>query len=376
MARVHACPSALEVEQFFLGPFEAAAPEIEASDRIPERLLRDAAQLGVHGLSLPPDHGGFGLTLSQLEPYLEAAAQGPGCGRMLVHLSNGIWRPVLRYGNAAQQALVQEMASGQITVAFALTEPEGGSGRDLHSLATRIGDHWELSGRKHLVTFGDRAEWFLLTAASDERRAADSLTSYLLPRETPGLAIEPDQHTMGLKGTGHARLAYDRVRVRDACRLGEVGQGLEVALSFLDYSRISLSICMVGLARRALDEAIAYARRRVTFGRPIAERESIRSLLAEMHADVAAAHALVVEAATAFDRGDPITTVAATCKLFCLEMVGRVTDRALRIHGGFGYTTDAAIERIYRDARGFWFEEGTAEIQRLVIARGVLGEHA
>lgn len=375
MARVHACPSALEVKQFFLGPFEAAAPEIEASDQVPERLLREARELGVHGLTVPPDHGGFGLTLGQLEPYLAAAAQGPGCGRMLVHLSNGIWRPVLRYGNASQRALVQEMASGQITVAFALTEPEGGSGRDLHSRAIRVGDHWVLSGRKHLVTFGDRADWFLLTAASDERRAADSLTSFLLPRENSGLAVKPGQHTMGLKGTGHARLAYDRMRVDDAHRLGEVGQGLEVALSFLDYSRISLSICMVGLARRALDEAIAFARRRVTFGRPIAERESIRSLLAEMHADLAAAHALVVDAAAAFDRGDPITTIAATCKLFCLEMVGRVTDRALRIHGGFGYTTDAAIERIYRDARGFWFEEGTAEIQRLVIARGVLGEH-
>ncbi|HKC18183.1 MAG TPA: acyl-CoA dehydrogenase [Candidatus Dormibacteraeota bacterium] len=266
------------------------------------------------------------------------------------------------------------MADGRATVAFSLTEPVGGTGRDIHSRARMSGQTWELTGQKHLVTFGDRADWFLLTVASDDHRAANSLTSFLVPRHTPGLTIQIDQKTMGLKGTGHARLIYDGMRVDDRHRLGEVGQGLDVAFSFLDYSRISLAACMVGLAQRALDESVAFSRRRVTFGRPIAERESIRSHLADMHTDIAAARALVAEGAAAFDADRPITALAATCKLFCLEMVGRVTDRALRVHGGFGYTKDAPIERIYRDARGFWFEEGTAEIQRLVIARSLLDE--
>ncbi|MGH7775764.1 MAG: acyl-CoA dehydrogenase family protein [Candidatus Dormibacterales bacterium] len=376
MVEARRAPGLELVESLFLGEFEAAAPAMEESDSIPEALLRAVAEMGLHGLSIPPEQGGFGLSLAELQPYLETAARGPGCGRMLLHLSNGIWRPVARYGGPDQRALVPAIAAGEATVAFALTEPVGGTGRDIHSRATVGREGWSLTGSKHLVTFGDRADWFLLTAASDGRREPGSLTSFLLPRATPGLRVEPDQRTMGLHGTGHARLFYEDLRVDDRHRLGEVGQGLEVALSFLDYSRISLAACMVGLARRALDESVAFARRRVTFGRPIAEREAVRGHLADMHSDVEAARALVRGAAAAFDRGDAVTVAAATAKLFCLEMVGRVTDRALRVHGGFGYTKDAAIERIYRDARGFWFEEGTAEVQRLVIARGLLAAEA
>jgi alkylation response protein AidB-like acyl-CoA dehydrogenase len=151
-----------------------------------------------------------------------------------------------------------------------------------------------------------------------------------------------------------------------------VGQGLEVALSFLDYSRVSLSNCMVGLAQRALDEAAAFSKKRTTFGQPIADRQAIQAHLADMHADVSAGRGLVRHAAELCDAGEDYTAAAATAKLFCLNMVGRVTDLSLRVHGGYGYTTDAPIERIYRDARGFWFEEGTAEIQQLVVARHVL----
>lgn len=359
-------------QEFFLGEFEAAAPELEARDRVPARLLEGAARAGAHRLTVPPELGGFGLSLGELLPYLEAAAMGPAPGRMIVHLSNGIWRPLFRYGHREHRELVRAHAEGRVTVAFALTERSGGTGRDLHSRAVHDGEAWRLSGEKHLVTFGDRADWFLLTAASDDRRAADSLTSFLLPRDLPGFEIDATQRTMGLHGTGHARLRYDGVQVDDRHRLGEVGQGLEVALSFLDYSRISLSACMVGLARRALLEAVGYARRRVTFGRPIAERDAVRGHLAEMHADIEAGRGVVRTAAEAFDAKRPVTGAAATAKLFCLNMVGRVTDLALRVHGGFGYTTEAPVERIYRDARGFWFEEGTAEIQRLVVARHVL----
>ena len=154
-------------------------------------------------------------------------------------------------------------------------------------------------------------------------------------------------------------------------------QGLEVAFCFLDYSRISLSACMVGLASRALEETLTFAKQRVTYDRPIADRAVIRSHLADMHADIVAARGVVRTAGELYVQGGgqagaELTAAAATAKLFCLNMVGRVTDLALRVHGGYGYTTDAPIERIYRDARGFWFEEGTAEIQRLVIARHLL----
>ncbi|HUF98753.1 MAG TPA: acyl-CoA dehydrogenase family protein, partial [Ilumatobacter sp.] len=203
-------------------------------------------------------------------------------------------------------------------------------------------------------------------------RAKNSLTAFLVPRDTKGFEVDATQRTMGLHGTGHAWLRYHDIVVPDSAILGEVGQGLEVALSFLDYSRVSLSNCMVGLGQRALDEAVAFAKRRVTFGQPIADRQAMQAHLADMHADVSAGRGLVRLAAEKCSAGLDFTADAATAKLFCLNMIGRVTDKSLRVHGGFGYTTDAPIERIYRDARGFWFEEGTAEIQQLVVARHVL----
>lgn len=365
-------PSVEEFRSFFLGEYEQDYPIIEQTDAIPDHLLKRAAELGVYRLTVPTEHGGFGLGVVDYLPYLEAAAQGPGSGRMLMHLTNGVWRPLVRFGTERQRALVPGLAAGETVVAFCLTETAGGTGRDLHSKAVRDGDSWLVSGEKHLITFADRADHFILVVATDTRQAKDSLTAFLVPRATEGFEIDAGQHTMGLHGTGHAWLRYDQIRVSDADRLGEVGQGLEVALSFLDYSRVSLSNCMVGLAQRALDEATAFAKRRVTFGRPIADRQAMQAHLADMHADVNAGRGLVRIAAERCQNGEDFTAEAATAKLFNLNMIGRVTDLALRVHGGYGYTKDAPIERIYRDARGFWFEEGTAEIQQLVVARHVL----
>lgn len=367
-------PGVEEVRQFFLGTYEERSAEIEETDRIPDDLLAQVARLGTYRLTIPAEHGGRGLGVVDYLPYLEAAAMGPGSARMVMHLTNGVWRPLDMFGNADQKALISKVASGEQVVAFALTERAGGTGRDLHSRAVRDGDVWRISGEKHLITFADRADWFILVVASDDRREKSSLTAFLVPRDIEGFEIDVNQPTMGLHGTGHAFLRYEAMVVPDDHRLGEVGQGLEVALSFLDYSRVSLSNSMVGLAQRALDEAAAFSKGRVTFGVPISKRQAIQAHLADMQADVSAGRQLVRHAASLCDAGEDFTAAAATAKLFCLNMVGRVTDHALRVHGGFGYTKDAPIERIYRDARGFWFEEGTAEIQQLVVARDVLAK--
>lgn len=368
-------PTDLEsFRQFFRDRFEKFASEIEATDRIPTELIRAAAEQGAFSLTVPVELGGFGMRMVDYLPYLMAAAMGPGAGRMLVHVNNGIWRPLANFGDQSQRALVPKLASGEVCVAFALTERAGGTGRDLRSRAVREGDGWRVTGEKHLITFGDRADHFILVVASDDRRQKESLTAFLVPRNTEGFEIAANQRTMGLHGTGHAFLTYRDMHLEDSLRLGEVGQGLEVALSFLDYSRVSLSTCMVGLAQRALEEAVSFSRTRTTFGKAIAERQAIQIHLAEMESDIAAGRALVESLARLVDAGDDITAPASAAKLFCLNMVGRVTDHSLRVHGGFGYTKDAAIERIYRDARGFWFEEGTAEIQQVVIARAVLAE--
>ena len=365
-------PTVQEFASFFLDEYEPASQPIEDTDVIPADLLERAAKAGAYRLTIPEEHGGYGLSVTEYLPYLEAAAMGHGSGRMLVHLTNGVWRPLSMFGNESQRELIKGMARGDTVVAFCLTEASGGTGRDLRSVATRDGDGWRVSGEKHLITFADRADHFILVVATDDRRAQDSLTAFLVPRDTPGFEIDATQHTMGLHGTGHAFLRYDDMYIADDLRLGELGQGLEVALSFLDYSRVSLSNCMVGLAQRALDEAAAFAKRRVTFDKPIATRQAMQTHLADMYADINAGRGLVREAARLCDAQEDFTPAAATAKLFCLNMVGRVTDLSLRVHGGYGYTKAAPIERIYRDARGFWFEEGTAEIQRLVIARHVL----
>ena len=369
------CPTVDEFREFFVEEYEQQADSIEETDVIPEGLLRRAAELGAYRLTIPEEYGGWGLTVPDYLPYLEAAAGGQGSGRMLVHLTNGVWRPVLQFGRPEQRELVRGIASGDTVVAFCLTELAGGTGRDLHSRAKRDGSDWLVSGEKHLITFADRANYFILVVATDERQEKDSLTAFLVPRQTPGFEIDATQRTMGLHGTGHAWLRYQDMRIADAHRLGEIGDGLKVALSFLDYSRVSLSSCMVGMSQRALDEATAFAKRRITFGRPISERQAVQAHLADMYADVSAGRGLVQAAAKKIAAGQDFTAEAATAKLFCLNMVGRVTDLSLRVHGGYGYTTDAPIERIYRDARGFWFEEGTQEIQQLVVARHVLGSH-
>ena len=365
-------PDIEEFRRFYRDVFEPRTAEIERTDEIPKDLLEQVAELGVYRLTVPTEHGGYGLALMDYLPFLEVAAHGPAAGRLLMHHTNGLWRPIEWFGNDEQRKLIPPIASGEVVPAFALTEKTGGTGRDLHSVARRDGDDWLISGEKHLITFADRADWFILVVATDEDRGKDPLTAFLIPRNTPGFEIDLSQTMMGCHGTGHAFLRYQDMRVPDSQRLGEVGQGLAVALSFLDYSRVSLSNSMVGLAQRALDEAASFAKRRVTFGKPIAERQAMQIALADMYADVNAGRQLVHAAARRFQRGEDFTTEAATAKLFCLNMIGRVTDRALKVHGGYGYTVDAPIERIYRDARSFWFEEGTQEIQQLVIARSVL----
>lgn len=365
-------PTLEQFRTFFLETYESRLKEIERDDAIPADLLEQAAALGIYRLTVPTEYGGFGLTTMEYLPYLETAAMGPASGRLLVHHTNGLWRPIAWFGNDEQRKLIPEIAAGNVVPAFALTEKTGGTGRDLHSRARQEGDTWYVSGEKHLITFADRADWFILVAAHDDRKSKESLTAFLIPRDTPGFEIDLSQKMMGCHGTGHAFLRYQDMPVPDSYRLGEVGQGLSVALSFLDYSRVSLSNSMVGLAQRALNEAASFAKRRVTFGVPIADRQAIQGHIADMHADVSAGRLLVRHAAQKFQAGEDFTTEAATAKLYCLDMVGRVTDRSLRVHGGYGYTTDAPIEFLYRDARSYWFEEGTAEIQRLVVARSVL----
>jgi alkylation response protein AidB-like acyl-CoA dehydrogenase len=294
---------------------------------------------------------------------------------MIVHVSNGIWRALEPYAADAEQLqrFVLPQVMTEIKVAFTLTEPNAGSGADIKCSVTREGDTYYLSGEKHLITFGRIADYLLLFARMEGTRGGDGLVALMVPAYGEGIDNRSMVDGMGLHGTDHSHLIFDRAPVPVANRLGEEGQGLEVALAgFLVPSRISLAMSCVGLAQRALELAVEHAQQRETFGKPIATRQAISFRLAEMATDVEAARRLVLHAASTWEADHGAVGESAMAKLFASQMLQRVTDNALDIFGGIGYF-QSPIERVYRDARAQRFEEGTVEIQKMTVARELLG---
>jgi alkylation response protein AidB-like acyl-CoA dehydrogenase len=294
---------------------------------------------------------------------------------MIVHVVNGTWRAMARSATPEQvDRFVRPSVAGQVKVAFALTERGAGSGADLRSSVTRSGDTYYLTGEKHLITFGVSCDYWLLFARLAGTEGGGGLVALLVPRDTPGVVVTEMPDSMGVRGTDHAVLAFDQAPVPVANRLGAEGEGLDIALrGFLTPSRISVAMSCVGLARRAHELAIGYARGRTTFGRPLTDRQAIRFMIAENATDIEAARRLVLHAAARFEQGGPdCECLSSMAKLTAVDMLTRVTDKALQIHGGSGFWQSSAIERVYRDARAQRFEEGTNEVQKAVIAREII----
>ena len=362
----------LDVVDRISDELEELADEVERTEQFPARAYQLLIDNDVLRLTLPAAWGGQGMSLLEYFPVLQRVANIHGTFRMFVHGQNGMWRLIDQWGTEAQkQEWLPIFAQGGLFT-FGLTEPDAGTGRDIATTAVRDGDGWVINGRKHLISWAGEAELVHLIAKTGEERGKEA-TCFLLPKDTAGVRVEKLAHTMGCKGGSHDRLVFEDCRLPATAVLGEVGQGLLLGLrGFLDVSRLSIAVSCLGLARRAMDLSTDFVRQRVTFGKPIAARQAVRLSIGEMAADVYAVQAAVDHASRLFDAGRPITAEAAMCKYLGLEMVGRVTDRALRLHGGIGYTQEHKIERHYRDARALWFEEGTSEIQRLVIADEIL----
>jgi alkylation response protein AidB-like acyl-CoA dehydrogenase len=353
---------------------ERWAELIEREREVPRALWDELRDRGFLRLTAPREYGGRGIPLVRYLELLELFAMSHASLRMIVHVANGIWRPLDSHASAEQrERFVLPQIRGEIRVAFALTEPGAGSGADIRCSVTRSGDTYYLSGEKHLITFGTIADYLLLFARLEGSRGADGMVALMLPPHGEGVRADPMAETMGVRGTDHAHLTFDRAPVPVANRLGDEGQGLEVALNgFLVPSRISLAMSCVGLAQRSLDLAVAHAQQRETFGTKIARRQAVAFRLAEMATDVEAARRLVLHAADRWELDHGAVAESAMAKLFASEMLQRVTDSALNVHGGIGYFS-SAIERVYRDARAQRFEEGTVEIQKTTIARELLG---
>jgi alkylation response protein AidB-like acyl-CoA dehydrogenase len=364
-----------EIEAFVRGPGEQYATQIESGHAVPPRLWQDLRERGYLSLAAPEKYGGRGIEFSRYLELMELFSLGHASLRMIVHVCNGVWRAIDQFATAEQrEEFVLPLISGDLRVAFALTEPVAGSGADLRASVERKEGTYYLSGEKHLITFGVSCDYWLLFARLAGTRGSDGTVALMVDRRAPGVTVESMPETMGVRGTDHAHLTFDGTPVPADCRLGEEGQGLQVAFGgFLTPSRISLAMSCVGLARRAQELAVAHARVRETFGKPLAARQAVAFPLAENAADIEAARQLTLHAARRWEAGDPAAaTLASMAKLTAVDMLTRVTDKALQVHGGIGYWEPSPIERIYRDARAQRFEEGTNEIHKMLIARDVL----
>ncbi len=364
-----------EIAAYVAGPAEEWARRIERERHVPAALWEDLRARGYLSLAAPAEYGGAAIPFTRYLELIELFSMSHASIRMIVHVVNGTWRAMDRFATGEQRrAFVIPSVQGAIKIAFTLTEPTAGTGADLRCSVERDGDTYFLSGEKHLITFGTICDYWLLFARLAGTRGADGTVALLVDRHAPGATVVEMEESMGVRGTDHARLSFERTPVPVKNRLGHEGAGLDVALGgFLVPSRISVAMSCVGLARRGHELAIEYARRRETFGKRLAQRQAIRFMIAENATDIEAARRLVLHAARQWEADSPeAPMLSSMSKLQAVEMLTRVTDKALQIHGGIGFWQPSAIERVYRDARAQRFEEGTNEIQKTVIARALL----
>jgi acyl-CoA dehydrogenase len=353
--------------------------EVAATDEIPQDVIAAMREMGLFGLTIPEQYGGLGLTMEEEVLVAMALCHASPCFRSIMGTNNGIGSLgiVIDGSEAQKQRWLPRLARGEIIGSFALTEP--GSGSDAGSLttrATRDGDHYVINGAKRYITNAPEAGLFTVMARTDPAsRDAGGVSAFLVERDTPGLSVGHPDRKMGQRGSHTADVVFQDVRVPAENLIGgKEGQGFKTAMKVLDKARLTIAAVCVGAAERILEEALAYAMERQQFGKPIAEFQLMQAMLADSKAEIYAARSMVLEAARRRDDGESITLEASCCKLFASEMVCRVADRAVQIHGGAGYMQDYAVERFYRDVRLFRLYEGTSQIQQLVIARGMVRE--
>ncbi|MCM2575340.1 acyl-CoA dehydrogenase family protein [Achromobacter xylosoxidans] len=353
-----------------------AEDELAASGQVPPDIVAEMRELGLFGLSISPDHGGLGLTMEEEVQVVFELGQTSPAFRSLAGTNIGIGsQAIVLAGTDEQRArYLPRLASGELIGSFALTEPDAGSdAMALRLSAERDGDHYVLNGTKRYITNAPIAGLFSVMARTAPERRANSISCFLVEAGTPGLIIGKPDKKMGQAGALTSDVVFDNCRVPASALLGgEEGNGFRTSMRVLDKGRLHISALCVGIADRLLRDAVKYATERKQFGQPIAEFQLIQAMIADSQAELYAARCMVLDAARLRDRGENTTMQAACCKLYATEMVGRVADRAVQIHGGAGYMSEYAVERFYRDVRLFRIFEGTSQIQQLVIAREVI----
>lgn len=350
------------------------AAEEEDAGRFPREVFTLLSETGLLGLPYDAEYGGgdqpYEVYLQVLEE-LAAARLTVGLGVSVHTLAS---YALAAYGTKQQQVEhLPAMLGGGLLGAYCLSEPSSGSdAASLRTRAVREGDDWVITGTKAWITHGGIADFYTVMARTGED-GPRGITAFLVPGDAEGLSGAAPERKMGMKGSPTAQVHLDGVRVPDSRRLGEEGQGFAIALSALDSGRLGIAACAIGLAQAALDEAVTYATQRRQFGRPVADFQGLRFMIADMATQIEAGRALYLAAARLRDAGRPFAKQAAMAKLHCTDTAMKVTTDAVQILGGYGYTADFPAERYMREAKVLQIVEGTNQIQRMVIARHVAG---
>jgi acyl-CoA dehydrogenase len=353
--------------------------KVAEDDAIPAELIREIRNMGLFGLSIPEEYGGLGLTMSEEVQAAFTLGKTSPVFRSLVGTNNGIGsQGIIIDGTEEQKAhYLPKLASGEMIASFALTEPEAGSDAgSVRTTALKDGDSYILNGTKRFITNAPHAGVFTVFARTDPNtKNAKGVTAFLVDADTPGLSLGPNDKKMGQKGSHTCDVIFDDCRIPASAIIGGPeceGQGFKTAMKVLDRGRLHISAVCVGASERLIEDSLLYATERKQFGEPIAEKQLVQAMLADSKCESYAARCMIEETSRRKDEGQNVSTEAACCKLYASEMVGRVADRAVQIHGGAGYIADYGIERFYRDVRLFRIYEGTTQIQQVVIARNMI----
>ncbi len=360
-----------EAREWVENVLDPLSVDLEEKEIFPPALYEELKRGKFFGVTIPKEYGGEGLPMVEWYPLIEEFSRGYAFVRMMAHCMNGLmWRAIYFYGKEHhKQELLPKMARGEIMVANCLTEPEAGTGKDINTKAEKVGDKWVINGHKWLITvFPDLVPCFYITFATTK----DGVTCFGVRDDNPGIKLEPMATMMGTQGPRHFNILFQDCAVEERDIIGTPGDGLRVAFDMLALSRVSIAACCVGVGQKLLDLCVPYAKQRSTFGKPLAKRQAVQWSLAEMATAVNAGRGLYQKAAWMYEQGLPFDMEASMAKLFTEEMVVGVAEKALRMFGGLGYTKALPIERFFRDCRSFHFEEGTSEIQKLVISRELL----
>jgi acyl-CoA dehydrogenase len=359
-----------------LVPLEAQVAE---DDAIPEEIVDEIREMGLFGLTIPEEYDGLGLTMEEEALIAIELGRTSPAFRSLIGTNNGIGSAAIVFDGTEEQkqTYLPRYASGELIGAFCLTEPDAGSdAASVKTDARRDGDNYILNGTKRYVTNAPRAGNFTVLARTDpDIKGARGLTAFIVDAKSPGITLGPKDKKMGQAGSYTCDVIFENVKVPGKNIIGgEEGKGFYTCMKVLDRGRLHIAAFSVGIAERLIADALNYAVERKQFGKPIAEHQLIQAMLADSQTEAYAAKSMVLDASRQRDSGANVNTLAACCKLFATEMVGRVADRAVQIHGGAGYMSDYPVERFYRDVRLLRLYEGTSQIQQLIIARNMIRE--